>query len=245
MIKEVILSIIQGITEFLPISSSGHLAIFSNIFYNINLEVFSFLHLASLFAVIFFTRREILYLLRFDKKAKEIFFFLIVATIPAALFGYFLNEIIEKTFSSLLFIGISYLINGTIILLTKFTRQNRGISLDKAIIIGIAQIFSLFPGISRSGITISTAKFLGIKNENAFNFSFLLFIPLSIGSFIIELKNPQALFSFKYLIIFIICAIVSFFSLKLLKRTIKKNNFWVFSFYCFILGILCLILYFF
>jgi len=124
MLNEILLAIIQAATEFLPISSSGHLALTSNLISKPNLFFFTALHLASLIAVIIFTRKEIFNLITFNKKYKKLWIYLIIATIPAALFGFFFNNLIEKTFSSYLFLSITFLFTAIILFLTKFTTTN-------------------------------------------------------------------------------------------------------------------------
>jgi len=119
MLNEIILSIIQAVTEFLPVSSSGHLALYENIFSKPDLFFIIFLHLASLLAVIIFTRKAILHLLTFNKSARKLWLYLIITTIPAALIGFLFKNYIESALSSLLFLGIAFLFTGTILLFTK------------------------------------------------------------------------------------------------------------------------------
>jgi undecaprenyl-diphosphatase len=239
MLTEITLALIQATTEFLPISSSGHLALFSNLISKPDLFFFTVLHLASLIAVIIFTREEIASLFKFDKQAKQNWVYLIIATIPAGLVGLFFNSTIEQTFSSYVFLASAFLFTAIILFLTKFTTSTKNITLTSALIIGALQILALFPGVSRSGITISTAMFLGIKRPTAAKFSFLLFIPLSIGAFILELSKLDHIPStISYLLPFVVCLIASLFFLNILMKIINKNNFWLFSFYCLALAII-------
>jgi undecaprenyl-diphosphatase len=242
MINEIILAIIQAATEFLPISSSGHLALFSNLISEPNLFFFTVLHLASLIAVLIFTRKEIFALLSFNKKYRKLWLYLIIATIPAGLVGLFFKEIIEKTFSSFLFLGFAFLFTSIILFLTKFTKVYSKFNLKNSLVIGLFQVFALFPGVSRSGMTISAGLFSGIEREEAAKFSFLLFIPLSIGAFLLE--SSEIYFSFSLIISFIICLILSLLFLRLILIIVKKQKFWIFSIYCFILAIISFILYF-
>ncbi len=245
MFNEILLSIIQGATEFLPISSSGHLALISNIISSPNLFFFVLLHLSSLLAVIFFLRKDIFNLLTFKKTHKKLWIYLILATIPGALFGFLFNDFIEKTFSSYIFLSIAFIFTGTILFLTRFVKKkNIKLNTKNTLIIGLMQIFALFPGISRSGTTISTAIFQGINKEQATKFSFMLFIPLSLGAFILEfLKLEKFFVSLDMLIGFVICFITSLFFLNVLVKIIKNDKFWIFSIYCWLLGLISLFLF--
>jgi len=243
MLQEIALAFIQAATEFLPISSSGHLALFSNIFSEPNLFFFTVLHLASLTAILIFTRKEIKLLLSFNNKALKIWAYLIIGTIPSAVFGYFFLDLIKSTFSSYLFLGIAFLFTGIILLLTKFTKEDNLLNKKNSLAIGLAQVLALFPGISRSGITISVGEFLGMNREQAAKFSFLLFIPLAIGAFILE--TGEAYFSISLLVSFFVTLIFSLLFLNLLLEVVKKGKFWLFSFYCFAVGLISLGLEFF
>lgn len=242
MLNEIILAIVQAATEFLPISSSGHLALLSNIISEPNLFFFTILHLASLFAILVFTRKEIVKLLKFDNEAKKLWIALIIGTVPAAAFGFFFRDFISMQFSSLAFIGTAFISTGIILLGTKFTKPRTNLKYRPAFAIGLAQILALFPGISRSGITISAAKFLGLKDEEAFKFSFLLAIPLILGAVILEFGN--AYFSTSILISFILCFFLSLLFLNILHTVLKRGYFWMFGFYCITIGIISLALFF-
>lgn len=242
MLNEIILAIIQAATEFLPISSSGHLALFQNLISKPNLFLITILHLASLLAVLIFLRKEIFNLLSFKEKYRRLWLFLIIGTIPAALFGVLFKDFIEKTLSSFLFMGIFFLFTSAIIFLTKFARNGRKLNIKNSLFIGLIQILALFPGVSRSGMTISSALFSGIKREEAFKFSFLLFIPLAIGANILEIGNSY--FSLSLLVSFIVCFVLSYLFLGILFTILKKKKFWLFSLYTLIMGLISLTLYF-
>ncbi|MFH1710971.1 MAG: undecaprenyl-diphosphate phosphatase [Nanoarchaeota archaeon] len=241
MINEIVLAIIQAATEFLPISSSGHLALISNLIGISDIFFFTILHIASLIAVLFFTREEIYQLITFERKYRKMWIFLIIATIPAALFGLFFKSLIESSFSSFLFLGIAFIFTGFVLLLTRFARGRRELNWKNTLFVGLFQVLALFPGVSRSGMTISAGLFSGIEREKAAKFSFLLFIPLSIGAVILE--SGKAYFSISLLLGFFITFILSLVFLQLLLNIIKKGKFWMFSFYCFLVGIISLILY--
>ncbi|MFA6022755.1 MAG: undecaprenyl-diphosphate phosphatase [Candidatus Pacearchaeota archaeon] len=252
MLNEIMLSVIQAVTEFFPISSDGHLALYSNLFSYPDLFFMVFLHLASLLAVLVFTRKELKFLLSFKKETRKLWIWIIIATIPGALVGFLFKNLIEQTFSSLLVTGIGFLFTGIILLMTRLT-NNKKINILNAkssLIIGLFQTIALLPGVSRSGMTISSARFNGIEKEKAVKFSFLLFIPLTIGAFSLEIldvikNNITITIPITTLILsFIICATLSLVFLNLLTIIVKKDKFWMFSIYCFIIGIITLILYF-
>ncbi|MDO8622822.1 MAG: undecaprenyl-diphosphate phosphatase, partial [archaeon] len=212
MINEILFAVIQSITEFLPVSSSGHLALVSNLISQPNLFFFTALHIASLFAILIFTRKEIYSLISFKKEYKKLWIYLIIATIPAALFGFFFNDLIESSFSSYLFLGIAFIFTGIVLFFTRFSKVYSNLNIKNSILIGLFQVVALFPGISRSGMTISAGLFSGIDKEKAAKFSFLLFIPLSIGAFILELGDFY--FDIALLVSFVLCTILSLFFLN-------------------------------
>ena len=231
----ILLALLQAATEFLPVSSSGHLALAANIISEPNLFFFTALHMASLIAVIIFTRKEIAELLSFKKDSRTIWLYLAIATLPAAAFGFFFRKTVESAFSSLTAIGIAFIITGAILFLTKFARRRAVITSKSASLIGISQAFALFPGISRSGMTISAGLFLGMEPGKAVRFSFLLYIPLSLGAFILEAEKG-AYFNGTLLVSFLVCLFASLFFLRALLALVKRGRLWMFSFYCVLLG---------
>lgn len=243
MITEIFLALVQAATEFLPISSSGHLALISNTISEPDLFFFTSLHLASLIAVIIFTRKEIMQMLKFDDAAKKMWICLIVATIPAGLFGFFFNNFIEETFSSYLFLAGTFFFTGVILLLTRLAHEDSELNVKNAFVIGVLQILALFPGVSRSGITISSGMFLGVKPEKAARFSFLLLIPLALGAFVLEAGKNGVIFSVSYLLPFLVCLVTSLVFLNVLMRIIVAKKFWWFAFYCFLMGLVSLVFY--
>jgi len=251
LINSLFLGIVQGLTEWLPVSSSGHLVIVQQILkMNVPLLFDVMLHFGTLLAVIVFFWEDILKILKslftLDFKSKEgkLIIFIIVGTVPVALIGFIFHDIIESFFSNLLAVGISLIITGIILLLTKKSEGKKEVTLLDSMLIGIAQAFSLIPGISRSGTTISTGLFREINKETVFKFSFLLSIPAIIGANLLELiKNPITETDVLPLFVCVItAAIIGYLSLKILYRMLKKGKFYYFSFYCFILGLLVLII---
>jgi len=249
LVSALFLGIVQGLTEWLPISSSGHLVIVQQIMkMNVPLFFDVILHLGTLLAVIVFFWKDILKILKslftlnFNSEEGKLIKFIIIGSIPVALIGYLFHDIIESFFSNLLTVGLSLIITGTFLLLTKKSKGRNELKLFDSIIIGIAQAFALIPGISRSGATISTGLFKGIDKKTVFKFSFLLSIPAIIGANLLELtKNPITQTDVLPLFVCVITsAIVGYLSLKFLYGMLTKGKFYYFSFYCFILGLFIL-----
>jgi len=244
MLYEIFLAFLQAATEFFPVSSSGHLALAEIIFkHKPDMFFFVVLHLASLLAVVIFTRKEIIKLISFDKGYRKMWLYLIIATIPAAIFGYFFESKIESSFSSLLFLGFAFMFTGIILLFTKFSAILSEINWKHSLFIGLFQLLALFPGVSRSGMTISAGLFTGLKKEEAAKFSFLLSIPVIFGAFLLELIKTTFNLSliYSWIIPFFVCVIFSLLFLNFLYYLVKKGTFWMFSLYCFFVGILTLI----
>ena len=195
-----LLGALQGLSEFLPISSSGHLALARGWAHisEVNLFFISVLHLGTLAAIISVYQKELKEIL-WPKESKNIFFrrvgLILVATLPA-ISGIFIKPLIEKSLNQLIWIGCAFILTGFYLFFTKkkstetsFSNKDQWqqrISYPKAILIGVSQVLALFPGISRSGWTIATALFLNIPPRDAVFFSFLLAIPTIIGAAIWE-----------------------------------------------------------
>ena len=240
MFIELLLAIIQAATEFLPVSSSGHLALFSNLISQPDIFFFTVLHIASLFAVLIFTRKEIKQLFMFKQPYRKMWLYLIIATIPAVLIGVLFKQVIEQAFSSYFFLGGAFIFTGFVLFLTKIRWKKGRINSKNALFIGLFQMLALFPGVSRSGMTISSGLFSGIRREKVVRFSFLLFIPLSIGAIVLE--SGQAYFNISLLVSFVVCFVLSLLFLELLMKIVKRGYFWFFAFYCWFIGIISLIL---
>jgi undecaprenyl-diphosphatase len=233
-IQAIILGIIQGISEFLPISSSGHLNLIQHFF---NLQpslVFDiFLNTATLISVLFFFRNKLSY---FFKNLP----YIIVGSIPAALAGILLKHQFETIFADIKLLPFFFLITTAFVFSTKFLgKKSEKLTYKKALIIGLIQAVAILPAVSRAGSTIFAGLLLGLASEEAFNFSFCLFIPASIGALLLDVKDIQgaSLFDPKYLITFIITAVVGIISLSILKKVLIGKKFWYFSIYTFILAI--------
>ncbi|MCF7870301.1 MAG: undecaprenyl-diphosphate phosphatase [Candidatus Omnitrophica bacterium] len=240
MIIFIYLSLIQGLSEFLPISSSGHLFIFKNIFYfgQDLLSFFVFLHIATLSAIFVFFYKEIFAAL----KNKKIIVYLIITTAITALLGLVIDRILSHYFTSNYFIFLFLLINGVILLTAKRLEGNReltDISVRDALILGVLQGFSFLPGISRSGITIIGLLARKFKPKAAFALSFIMSIFPIAGTFLLKIDaltklklNPLIL-----IVSFLATFIVGFFSLFLVQKTLIMKKFIYFGYYCIILSV--------
>lgn len=245
LFQAVILSIIQGISEWFPVSSSGHLAIMHNIFGFQNLSFDVFLHFASIFAVILIFWKDIIKLLNIKNKENlRYIFYIAIAIIPAGIIGYLFKKQIEGFFSSIFYIGIFFIISGILVYSTKFSKEKKEeISLFDSIFIGLLQAIAILPGISRSGATISSSIFRGVSKKEAVKFSFLIAIPVILGASILEFKD-LTLSNISYFILllcFFITFITSLFTIKILMKIIKSEKFYLFGVYNLVLGILILI----
>jgi undecaprenyl-diphosphatase len=255
LLQSIILGFIQGLTEWFPISSTGHLRLAEHFFgLTVPLLFDVTLHVGTLLVTLIYFRKEIKNVLsalvhRDFKSADGMLILpIIVGTIPTALIAVLAGDALDAL-SSFLYLGIGFIVSGIVLLATKFTVEKKNkISLPEALLLGIMQGIAVIPSISRSGLTISTALFLGIKRELAFKFSFLLSIPAVVGALGYTLyKEHDALAlaginSVEIAAALIITVVVSFLALKLLWKVLKAQKFWLFSIYCFAVGALMLAL---
>ncbi len=242
ILKLILLGVIQGFTEFLPISSSGHLAIAQHAL-NMNQNVLfitTLLHVGTIFAILTFFSKDIVTTLKSSRTLLNIF---LVNTITAIL-AFVFKETFEFFYCSPWLIAIFLVINGFMLVITKnFKKGIKEINTPSAIIMGLTQALAITPGISRSGITITTLLLCGIKKESAFKFSFIASIPIIIAAFFYELKDTPNLntLDFKNLVIGVIFAYISgLCALKFVKKIILLEKFYLFGYYCIVIGITAL-----
>ena len=233
-IQTIIFSLVQGIAEFLPTSSSGHLNLsqhFLNLEPSLTLDIF--LNTATFLSVLFFFRKQIKY---FFKNLK----FIIVASIPVALVGIFLKDQITSIFADIKLLPFFFLLGSIFVFSTKFfDKKDEKLNYKKALIIGIFQVIAILPGVSRAGVTIFSALLLGLAPIQAFNFSFCLFISASIGALILSFKDLSGsnILTPEYLFAFVLTFLVGIFALTLLKKVLIGKKFWIFGIYTFILAL--------
>lgn len=242
--EKLLLGIIQGLTEFLPVSSSGHLAIFGKLLKDVNLSFFILLHLATLIAVIWFLRHYIVELIirffKLEKKALMIVLYVVISTIPAAILGLIFNNQIEKAFTKDSMIAIFLSITGLTLFISDF-RKEGSLNIEKlgflnALIIGIFQSFALLPGISRSGMTLVAALLIGLNRKEAIKYSFLISIPAILGAFVLESGGLKI--SGWSVIGFLGALIVGLASLYFLRFLTLKKKLRYFSYYCWVISAL-------
>ncbi len=264
-IKYIILGIIQGITEPLPISSSGHLLIFrnlfnTNLFNDLNFEIV--VNFASFIAILYIFRKDIIKLIKsffkfiFKKaqrsKYKDDFKYcllIIVSTIPTGIVGLLLKDKIESALGTPRIVGLAFLITALALFSIKNIKgkkEDKDITYKDAILIGLLQAVAIFPGISRSGAVLVGCLLRDFKRNTALKYTFILYFPVSIATFglgaIDMLKDNQlGIVLMPYLAGFMASLIVTYFAYQWLSKLVEKGKLWKFSIYCLIMGIFTLI----
>lgn len=235
-LQSYLLGLTQGITEFLPISSSGHLNLLQHFFgLTPSLSLDIFLNTATLFSVIFFFKNQIKYF--FDNLK-----YIILASVPAALVGILLKDQVENIFGDINLLPYFFIITSSLLLSTKFikSKTESKLNFNNALIIGIMQAVAILPAVSRAGATITTGLWLGLAPVEAFNFSFCLFIVASLGTIVLDYKNlfMASNFSPVTLSSFFITFIAGIIALYLLKKVLASKNFWYFGVYTLTLAVI-------
>lgn len=229
-----VLGLVQGLTEFLPVSSSGHLNLLQYFFhFHPSLYLDVILNTATLLAVLFFFRKKASFFFSHLK-------FILIGTLPAAAIGFFLTPYSESIFSQIRLLPFFFLITSFFVFSLKFLpRQDKQLTLIKAFIIGLFQALALFPGISRSAVTLFAGSLLGLSPLTAFNFSFALFIPVSLGALLLNLPqiNQIALSLDNLVLVLTLTFFVGLLALKLTQQLVKKHHLWLFSLYTFTLSL--------
>ena len=262
------LGILQGLTEFIPISSSGHLVIFQSFLglHNVPILFDLILHLGTGTAVIIVYRGEIgkilhdIFTVAFhgkkpeevsEKHSLKLFFYLVISTGVTGILGLLFKDMLEEFFYRPLYVPIFLATTGVILLFTRFTknrsREIAELHADYPIIIGAVQAFSMLPGISRSGATISASLFLGAARGFSSTYSFLLAIPSIFGASLVSFMMSSSgrgnqLDVHAALIGYFISLLSGYAALKILLRLIKNGKLYVFSFYCFAFAITAFVL---
>ncbi len=259
------LGVVQGLTEFLPVSSSGHLVAFQHLLGLQSPELLFdvVVHGGTLLAVLLVYGKDLWEII------KESFFataemvrqgnvgavwqnrphfrlgaYLLIGTVPAAVAGLLFQDALEEAFASLLSVGCMLLVTGTVLFGTKLSKgPGRGLedlSLRDCLVIGIAQSFALLPGISRSGITIATGLFCGLKRDLTARFSFLLSVPAILGANILQAykarETLQEINAWPFLLGGLAALATGYVALRLLLRVVHKGKLFHFSYYCWTVG---------
>ena len=262
LIMYMILGLIQGFTEPIPVSSSGHLLIFKSILNvnalnDLNFEIF--VNFGSFIAIFFFYRKEIINIIKdfflFIKTKEEKYktnykyaWLIVIGTIPAGLVGLLAKDIIESV-ASVKIVGISLLITSLMLFMVKDIKGNKekeNMNYIDALVIGLFQVIALFPGISRSGSTLVGGMSRNLERDTAFKYSFMLYLPISIATMILGVKdvleNPiSTSLLIPYILGMITACIMTYFSIKWFKNVIKQGKLKYFVYYCFIAGIITIL----
>ena len=251
VLHAIILGILQGLTEFLPISSSGHLMLFENIFgiESENLFFNVLLHFATLIAVVIIFWKDVVDIIKhpFGNKMQAI----VLATIPTVILALIVKFVFDE-FALMAFLGFGFLISAVVISVSTALQKRKPmyntLSVDnkKGLIIGIVQGFAVLPGVSRSGSTICASLILGVEREESAKFSFLISIPVIIGGLVFEIvEGVQSGFGDVNTLVcvvgFISAFVVALFTIKLMMKIVKKGNWWIFAAYLFIIAIIVLL----
>ncbi len=271
VVSAIVYGIIQGLTEFLPVSSSGHLALAHGIFgaANLDTDYFTFdilLHLATLVAVLIVYRADIFPLVpaffrligkvcrgkfrlaEYDERERMLVY-LIIATLPL-IAAVFFNDKVEALGGYVKIVGGILILNGVVLFLSdRIAKGNKDLSDVKpknALVVGLCQLCAIFPGLSRSGSTITGGRLCGFSREFAVKFSFILSIPAILGANIFKIPDlintpVPATDIPAYLVGMLAAGVTGVFAMKLLAYVSKKSNFRIFSYYCVIVGILAVI----
>ncbi len=249
IISALILAVVQGLTEWLPVSSSGHLVLFSGLLkYNSTLMFDVALHFGTLMAVFVYFGKDIIDIvedfLKFKTKSPNfrLGLLLIVASIPAAIIGYLFKSFFEAAFSSIGVVAMGFAITSLALFIAsldigKLNKNLENLGFGGALLIGCAQAVAIFPGISRSGATISSGLLAGLKEKDAVKFSFLLAIPAIFGASILEIGNNKLPSSLIWATL--LAFAVGLLTIHLMLRfvaTSRKNLRW-FALYCLLLAL--------
>lgn len=264
----IIIGIVQGLTEFLPVSSSAHLVFIQNILgVESSLAFDTFLHLGSLLAVLWFFRGDIYRMLKswwlslrdisqhrfkeglYEDPYKRLAWYVILATVPVAIVGFLLEDSVDALFAGALYVPAFFLfVTGTILYISQ--RMASGeinfntIGKKEALFMGLGQACAILPGLSRSGTTIAAGLTIGLDKEFAAKFSFILSIPAIFGAFILQLKDIGSALDVNFVPVilgFVAAFIAGYMAIRWMLELIQKKNLDIFAYYCWVVGIVVFI----
>ncbi|WP_405264785.1 undecaprenyl-diphosphate phosphatase [Methanobrevibacter sp.] len=265
IIQGIIIGIVQGLTEFLPVSSSAHLVFIQKILgVQSSLAFDTFLHLGTLIAVMWFFRYDIYKMLMswvaslqdilqgrfkegfYEDPYKRLAWYVILATIPVAMVGVLFEDSVDALFSGALYVPAFFLfVTGTILYLSQ--RMTSGeinyntITKKEALFMGLGQACAILPGLSRSGTTIAAGLTIGLNKEFAAKFSFILSIPAILGAFVLQLKDIGSAMDANFLPVFlgfIASIIAGYMAIKWMLDLIQNKSLDIFAYYCWLMGLL-------
>lgn len=244
-----LLAVVQGLTEWLPISSSGHLAVIQQLMGLDTTVAFDvLLHLGTLASVIAYFWRDVLAILKalltFDTHDPNfrVLLLLVLGSIPAALVALLFMDLFESFFTNMLVVGMGFIVTSIILLLSRFHRGRKDLHWPVALIMGLFQALALIPGVSRSGSTISSGLYWGADREKVFRFSFLLSIPTILGATAMELaKTPSVALDVNSMVAAAVAAVVGYIAIRVVRRFIMSDRFHLFAIYCLAIGLAVII----
>jgi undecaprenyl-diphosphatase len=257
LLTTIILGLIQGFAEWLPISSTAHLRVAEHFLGFQATPLFNvFLHVGTLGVVIFYFRHDIKVILTalvhrdFQSEYGRFIPLIVVATIPTGIIGFLYDEFLADNYQTLLIIGVTFLIGAALLFASKYGKENQTqITYRKALVMGAAQGAASFPGLSRSGSTISSGLLQGVKREMVFKFSFLLSIPAIIGDLAVEaylqrgmLAQGVGINTIDLLVGLAITAVAGYLAIVLVKKLVLTKRFHYFAAYTFALGVILIAL---
>jgi undecaprenyl-diphosphatase len=255
LLTTIILGLIQGLAEWLPISSTAHLRIAEHFLGFQATPLFNvFLHIGTLAVVIFYFRHDIKAILTalvhrdFHSEYGRFIPLIVVASIPTGIIGLLYDKFLADTYQTILIIGITFLVGAALLFFSKFGKENKdSVSYRRALVMGAAQGAASFPGLSRSGSTISSGLLLGVKREMVFKFSFLLSIPAIIGDLGVEAYLERgslvsqgvgvSVSSLNLLVAVVLAMVAGYLAIVLVKKLVLSKKFHYFALYTFVLGI--------
>lgn len=247
---EILTGVLQGLTEFLPISSSGHLVIISSLSSELDLNTndIAFLHIGTLFSIVFFYRKRIFEI--FEDLDTFVFYFKIILAgiIPAVLIGLLtpIQNIIDESPNLILITGASYLIFSLLLIFSGKINNSealniKDITVSQAFVIGIAQSIALLPGVSRSGVTLLTAIYLGVKKADAIYYSLLLGIPTIFGAWSLTFINDSFQVNTNIVLPTIVAMFTGLLAIRVLINFTTSSKLQYFGYYCLLLSVFCFI----
>lgn len=262
ILKYIFLGIIQGLTEPLPISSSGHVFILKQLMdlgsTDLNFEII--VNFGSLLAILLIYKNDIIKLIKnfflyFKTKTEETkndfkyCWLIVLGSIPIGIIGFTCKDLIEEKLNNIKIIGIAFLLTSLFLFLVrniKGKKRDKDISILDSIVIGLTQVIAVIPGISRSGSTLIGGLFRDLDRDSALKYSFMLYIPVSLGTTILGIKDLLEMNNLHDVILpyglgFIASFVVSFFTLRWFMGVVKKGNLKYFSIYTLLLGLAILI----
>ncbi|RLE41703.1 UDP-diphosphatase [Candidatus Woesearchaeota archaeon] len=245
ILRYVLLGLVQGVTEWLPVSSSGHL-VFLQHFFGISMPVFldALLHFASMLVilVVFWKDVKSILLSLFVEQYKpyrKYLLFILVGSLPIVVLGLLLRHRIEAMFTGFGFLAYTFTFTGFVLLMSRFrVFKFAKLTLPLALVIGFAQAIALVPGISRSGMTLATCLLLGINKRDALRFSFLLALPALFGAFVLQLPGIASVELGAAFVGFITAFVFGIVALRLLLRVFLLGKLHYFALWCFLMAIL-------